>query len=280
MKKFKRIVSLLAAAAILFLMPGMNTLTVHAEEPVTYYVKYLPNDDQWRFQAGTSVWDDKAVHREIYYMEQDIKDGDIVIIDGNKAGSVLKFPVRISNLTIMPGSYIVFHANSIDECYVLHDSTAAVNGDVTNGYVYDNAVCTFNNNVGTLQILDDSGLHATVTVGGTVNHLNGKDNLYTYYDYYNFAAGKLVTKDGRVQTDAKDYSTTAPAADATQNQQPAPDQNTQPQAQPAENTQPTPAQTSSGEYDDVPKTGDSNTVFLLLGISALCLAGRTYLKRV
>lgn len=277
MKKLKKLVSLLAAIAICVLLPGFNTLTVSADGPVTYYVK-LGNDGEWRYQAS-ATWDDKAASREPYYMQQDIRDGDIVIVDGAKAGSVLEVPVRLSNLTVIQNSSLVFHANAIDECYVLHDAKVAINGDVTNGYVYDNAVCTFNNNVNTLNILDDSGLHATVTVAGTVNHLIGKDTFQTYYDYYSFEAGKTEINDGRVKTDVKYYSTTAPAADSAQASQPA-EQNAQ-TAQPADQNTQAAAQpkASAGEYDDVPKTGESNIIFLLLGVSVFCFAGRYYLKR-
>lgn len=261
MKKLKTLVSLLTAVAVCVLLPGFNTLTVSAEEPVTYYVKYIEGDtkSEWRYQVG-ATWDDKGVHRELYYMNQDIKDGDLVIVDGNVSGNPLNIPVRLGNLTILHGSGTVVQTNGIDECFVLRDSVVAINGDIKNAYVYNNARCSFNDNVDTLQVTDDQGLHAYITVAGTVKHLTGSDPYQTYYDFYSFAKGKLVIEDGRVKTAETDYSTT-------------------PAAEQAPSAPKAPSQAPSGEYDDVPKTGESNLVFYLLGISALCFAGRYCMKK-
>lgn len=267
MKKLKKIFTLLVAAAVLVLMPGVNTLTASAEEPVTYYIKYLSDDNQWRFQTG-STWSDTVQHRELYYAYQDIKDGDSVIIEGANPGFIFEVSVRLSNVTFLHGSAAVVTAKAIDECYVLRDSVAAINGDVTNAYVYDNARCTFNNNVGTLQVLNDPArndtlLRGTVSVGGTVNHLIGKDNDKIHYELYNFAAGKLSITDGDVKTDAAYYSTSASAGTT----------------QTTNTSQTSTSQSSSDEYDDVPKTGESSLVFWLLGLSAICFAGRYALKK-
>lgn len=260
MKKIKQLVSLLAAIAICVLLPGFNALTVSAEEPVTYYVKYIAGDtkSEWRYQVG-STWDDKGFHRELYYMNQDIKDGDLVIVDGNVSGSPIDIPARLSNLTILHGTSTVVQTKGIDECFVLRDSVVAINGDVKNAYVYNNARCSFNSNVDTLQVTDDKGLHAYITVAGTVNHLTGSDPYQTYYDFYSFGTGKLIIEDGRVKTAETDYSKT-----------PTGETSSAPAA---------PSQAPSDEYDDVPKTGESSLIFFLLGISALCFAGRYYLKK-
>lgn len=267
MKKLKNIFTLLITAAVLAFMPGVNTLTASAEEPVTYYIKYLSDDNQWRFQTG-STWSDTVQHRELYYAYQEIKDGDSVIIEGANPGFVFEVSVRLGNVTFLHGSAAVVTAKSIDECYVLRDSVAAINGDVTNAYVYDNARCTFNNNIGTLQILNDPArndtlLRGTVTAGGTVNHLIGKDNDKLHYELYNFAAGKLSITNGDVKTDAAYYSTSASAGTT----------------QTANTAQPSATQSSSDEYDDVPKTGESSLVFWLLGVSAICFTGRYLLKK-
>lgn len=252
---------MLMVAALCVLLPSANTLIASAEEPVTYYVKYLENDSQWRFQPGSS-WDDKGYHRELYYMYEAIKDGDSIVIDGSNPGFILEIPVKLKNVTLLHGAAAVVTVSSIDECFILRDSVAAINGNVTNAYVYDNGRCTFNNNVGTLTIQNDSFLvndtllHANVSVNGTVDHLIGKDNIQTHYEHSNFAAGTLVITDGDVKTDPANYSNTI-SSDSNQNT----------------------SSSSTDEYDDVPKTGDSNLVFWLLGISALCLAGRYTLKK-
>lgn len=272
MKKLKKIVSMLVAVAICVLLPTANTLTVSAEEPVTYYVKYIDNDSEWRFQK-TSQWDRQVQHRELYYMYQDIKDGDIIIVDGVDISSPIEVSVRLSNLTFLHGASAIVKAQSIDNCFVLRDTVVSINGDVTNASVYDNARCTFNNNVGTLQILndaivDEALLHGTVSVGGTVNHLIGKDNTQVHYELYNFAAGKLVIESGSLKTDDDFYSSTASATDTTTAEQTT-----------TQTTQTAPSDESNDEYDDVPETGDNNLVFWLLGISAICFAGRYALKK-
>lgn len=264
MKKLKTIVSLLLAVAICVLLPNFNSMTVSAEGPVTYIVKHVDSNNEWRFQTGSSTWDENGYHRELYYLHLDIKDGDILIVDG-PGNAPINISARLSNLTFVNGAYAVISATSIDDCYVLKDSVAAISGDVTNAYVYDNAVCTFNNNVGTLSVLNDpnrkdSTLDATVSVAGTVNHLIGNDGAKLHYELYSFPAGKLVIDKGDVKTDASLFSTTAPAAGAQTNTS-------------------TQNQSSADEYDDVPKTGDSAVVFWLLGISALCFAGRRALKK-
>lgn len=255
---------MLLAVAICVLLPNVNALTASAAEPVTYCLKYVAADDDWRWQVG-SQWDDKAEDRALYYLEQEIKDGDIVVVADGDSGKPLNLPVKLSNLTILHGATAVVSASSITDCYVFRDTSCAVSGDVTNAYVYENATCTFNNNVGTLQILNtiqnDQLLHANVTVGGTVNYLIGKDYKQTHYEHYNFAAGTLVIEDGDVETDDDNYSNSGSVPSAT------------PTATQA------PASSSADEYDDVPKTGESTLVFWLLGISAICFAGRYTLKK-
>uniref|UniRef100_UPI0040562EB2 hypothetical protein n=1 Tax=Acetatifactor sp. TaxID=1872090 RepID=UPI0040562EB2 len=266
MKTLKKITALLLAAAICALLPNATVLTASAEEPVTYYVKHVDGQG-WRFQIGS--WADNGYHRELYYMYQDIKDGDLLVVDGSNIDNPIEVSVRLSNLTYAQNTSAVVYAKSIDNCYVLRDNFSAVNGDVTNAYIYDTTACTFNNNVGTLNILNDPGridslLHANVTVGGTVNHLIGNDGNTVHYDLYNFAAGKLVITQGDVKTDPAYFSTTASST-----------------AAPSVPAQTVPADTASDdEYDDVPQTGDSSLWICLLGISAICFAGSYQLKKV
>lgn len=268
MKKLKKLVSLLMVTALCVLLPNINTMTASAEEPVTYYVKYLSNDNQWRYMTG-STWNDSGSHRDLYYMQETLKDGDSIIIDGANPGFILKVSVQLKNLTLLHGSQAVVTAKGFDECYILRDSVGAINGDVTNAYVYDNGRCTFNNNVNTLTIqtaasyTNNTLLHANVSVGGTVTRLIGQDATKLHYEHYNFAAGKLVITDGDMKTDAAYYSNT-PSATST--------------SQPAQNTSSS-DEYNSEEYDDVPKTGESNIALQLFGILLLCLTGRYILKK-
>ena len=41
MKKLKKLVSTIMVTALCVLLPNINAMTVAAQEPVTYYVKYL-----------------------------------------------------------------------------------------------------------------------------------------------------------------------------------------------------------------------------------------------
>lgn len=268
MKRIKKMICLLSAA-LLFVLPVCSTpLHVSAAEPTTYYVKYMADSGEWRFQQG-SAWDDTVQHRELYYMNQDIKDGDIVVVEGKgSALPELKIPVRLSNLTVFHSDFVSVAATSIDNCYVLSDCVAAINGDVTNAYVYDQARCTFNNNVNYLELSSADNFYANVTVMGTVNHLKGINGGNVYYELYSFQAGKLCVEEGYVKTEEAYYSKTASASAPVAT------------AAPSTSTAQT-STSSSSEYDDVPKTGDS-TGFLymgLLGVAALCLTGRYALKK-
>lgn len=270
MKRLKKFVALLATVAICALVPGANVLTVSAAEPVTYHVKYIEEDGEWRFQVGD--WDEEGNHRELYYLYQDFKDGDILVVDSNDytKAEAITMSKHVSNLTVIDGSHAVVSAPSFGEVYALLDSSVAVTGNVGTGYIYDNSAVTFHSNINKLILIDTQG-QATghATVGGTAGHvIRQTDTGYIYYQVYNVAAGKLNIEWSELKTDSAYYSTTPTAA-------PAPVQT--PAQTPAASTQ-QPA--SSGDYDDVPKTGESNTVLLLTGIAVLCLLGKRALKEV
>lgn len=265
MKRFKQFVSLLAATALCVLLPGISTLTAHAAEPVTYYVMYLNDEDEWEFQTG--VWDDAVQSRELYYMLQDIKDGDYVVVNSNGTDHCFTqdFTKRLGNLTITKNSHAVVSAPSIDEFYALEGSSSAITGNVTNAHTYDTAAVTFHSNVSFLELIDTKAqATGNITVAGTADHaLRRTDSGYIYYEVYNVKAGKLVIDYATLETDPAYYSTTPTAS--------------QEATAPSASTPNKPA--ASGEYDDVPKTGESNLIFWLSGIALLCLAGRKALKR-
>lgn len=264
MKKIQKLVALLAAVAICVLVPGANTLTASAAEPVTYYVQYVHEEGDWRYQLGS--WDDDANHRELYYMYNEFKDGDIVVVNSNGATSTepLTFSKHVANLTAVHNSVVVASAPSFGEVFALQDSRIAVTGDVSNAYIYDHAGITFHSNVNKLTLIDtEAQSTGDANAAGTVGHVvRQTDSGYIYYQAYNVAAGKLVIEWGSLKTDPAYYSTT-PTAVQTPAQAPA----TQPSA-------------SAGEYDDVPKTGESNIILWLVGIAAVCLAGKQALKRI
>lgn len=285
MKRLKKIVALLTLAAICFTVPGYGKITAKAAAN-TYVLNFRSDKGDWYFKPASS-WSENVEDRNVYYLAEQIKDGDSVVVedvDGGGNSKPLKLSVRLSNLTVKASNNetVVVYANGYDSVYVLPNTVAAINGDVAHAYVYGNAKANFNNNITTLEMLgisDDplNNLHAYISCAGTVNHLIAKDDRdqSTYFDYYNFAAGKLAIEDGSVKTDAAYYSKTAPAAVVSEQ----PEQPTQ-TAAPTQTTQPTSnAAASSSAYDDVPKTGDSPVLFWLLSVAAVCLFGGFALRR-
>ena len=104
-KNFRRAILLAASVLSAAILPGGNSLQVCAEEPTTFYLRYvcttcLWDEDakdnhgnptfeghdsshtyQWRRQIGT--WDDNLEGREPYYLnegDERVKDGDIVVV--------------------------------------------------------------------------------------------------------------------------------------------------------------------------------------------------------
>lgn len=284
MKKLKKIVTLLTLAAVCLAAPGFGKLTVKAAEPTTYVVRYLTStnthSDGWYFEVA-SAWDDNAFHRETYYMMQDIKDGDYVVIETDASSPTfdLNFPVRLGNLTVNTTATVVPTAKGYDSVYILDGSTASINGDVSHAYVYGSAHATFINNVDTLEMLGMgtglNNLHAYIGCQGTVNHLIAKDNIdqRTYFEYYNFAKNKLDIYDGSVKTEEQYYSKTAPAATAAATPEAT--------AAPAATTATAPAQstTASGAYDNVPKTGESALPLYLAGAAVLFVVSGYALRK-
>lgn len=216
MKKIKTIVSLLVIAVLLVLMTDVNKLPVSAEEesePVTYVVKYIESTGSWRYQSGDYCWRDKVSHRNLYYMTQSIKDGDILVIDGSDHALNLTLPVSLSNITFCHAPYSIVTANSIEDVYVLKDSIAIVNGDVVNAYVYDNATANFNNNVTNLYIKNDSADNQTIAVAGTVDYLESSVGEWVTLQLYSFPENTFRVNEGSLKTEESDYSTVPPVVE-------------------------------------------------------------------
>ena len=266
-KKLTKITTVLTAAAMLTAFPGFSTLKASAEEPETYSIAYVEDRDEWRWQEGSPYNEDKS-GSDIYYLKDHIQNGDALVIYGTPDESItVEVPVHLSSLTLVSTSgTAVVHTNGIDEAFVLADSVAAINGNVKNAYMYDNARATFNNNIESLEVNAPDGVYSVVTCGGTVGHAKGYYEDNVFYDIYNVAAGKLSIETIEVKTDAQFYSTT-PSAAAPQSSAP---------AQTGSSSQ---TGSSAGDYDDVPKTGEPNTIVVLLGIAALCFMGSRAFKR-
>ncbi len=294
MKKFKTIVSMLAIAAMLTLLPGSNMLTASAEGD-TYAVKYV--DGKWCYQKGSSYDDSILPHREVYYLlTEDLKEGDAVVVYNDKSDAPLLDlgSVRIGNLTIpQNNAFTMVSAGSYDLCYVLGGSTCSITGPVQNAYVYDYpspARCSFNSNVSNLEVLANTsdGLSLNLGCGGTVRHLYAHTEGKTYYDLSGFSANTLSIENG-VLKDPWRFSTTPSADDlAMQEKLEAANQGqSQDQAQatpPAQTPAPQNPANSDDLYDDVPKTGDSvpylHVYLWLFGTAALCFLGSRIFKKI
>lgn len=262
MKLLKK--SILLFATTLFCMVPFfaASITASAEESVTYYVKYVESAGEWRYQTGS--WDDNGYHRELYYLQQSMKDGDILVVDDSGHDLKLELSVRLSNLTVVHSPAAVITAKSIDNVYVINDSICAVNGDVTYAEVYDASAVNFNNNVGTLKILSEKydDLRATVSVVGALDYVYASGKSYKHFEFYSFAKDSFRLEKGVLTTDASKYSDTAQTTASTAT------------------TNASTAASSSEEYDDVPKTGDILFHPLwLVCIAGVCLAGAYKLKK-
>lgn len=270
MKKFKKFVSLLAAAAILAVAPGASAMEAEAAAPTTFYLRFDSEDDIWRMQVNE--WKEDYEGRELYYLnegDEKVKDGDIVVILDNEEGDTgsvtIDINARLSNLTVNRSTAII-NAKGIDECYVLGGSYTAITGNITNAYVYDDAATTLHSNVTNLRLISSQSneVEATVTVGGTVGYASIANPGGILKEYYNFKAGTFhYDFASGLMTDPANYSTSGGG----------------PATPPAPNNSSSQGSTSSGAYDDVPKTGESNLVVWLFAISAACFAGSVMMRK-
>ncbi len=304
MKRLKTLVSLLAAAAMLLLMPNTDLPQVSAAEPVTYSLKYVEANNEWRYHVGP--WDDNnSGHRELYYLKESIKDGDVIVVEGGDQGLTLELPVNLSSITFNHSHLAVITAKSVENVYVLRDSVAAINGDVKNAHVYDNAVVNFNNNVTNLYITKEICGQQTIAVVGTVDYVKTSDAEKIYNEMYNFQANSFRQEEGILKTDASKYSMvpvpTAPVVpgdpaatlpvvpvDPTVTLPVVPTVPVDPTVTvPVVPTAPVtpvapvvPVTPADSLYDDVPKTGEPLALPGLLFMGAgICFGGAYLLKR-
>lgn len=282
-KKIKLLVSLLAAAAMLVLLPGGNAMTAHAAEAKTYSIKYIGGTiNDWRYVPG-NTFEDGMSHRELYYLKtEDLKDGDLIVIypgDDIPSGKELDLSeFRLSNLTVHQNARIVVKTNGIKDCYVLAGAFAAINGDVTNAHLYDNTTCTFNNNVLDLVLHINGDPSSNISCAGTVGKFLILDNTdQTKGLYYDIPANTMKCENGKLKpfpsspdpTEA--YLKAKAAADASA----ASETSAGTSAGSSAPTTPAPGP-SPDEYDRVPRTGDSSQtgwVIGLIGIAAVLFAG-------
>lgn len=262
MKKFTKTVSLLAASALLVLLPNSNALTASAEGPETYTILYDEDEGSWCYaNSEDAEKDDYDDDMDDFY--EKVKDGDHVGIIGDSDGNeTFKIPAYLGSLTVIDcdDSAIIVYTNGINEYHAGVGALTSVSGDIQTAYVYDDAQVTIHSNVNTLKIETDND--ADVVCKGTVAHAICINDDEVEFDIYNVAANKLRVDDGELDTDDEYYSETPTSVPAAPAATPAPQ-----------------APAASNDYDDVPKTGEANTIYLLLAAAALCFAGSRALKR-
>lgn len=264
MKRIKKLTAVLVAAVMLTVLPQANVLTANAAESTSYAIKYVSTEQGWRYQANTGEYDDNKYGNAIVGLSQYLKDGDVVVVY-NDLGSTVPLDlgdVHLSNLTYANTQWSVVYAGSVQDCYLLRGTNGALNCDVVNAHVYDTVVFNFNGNVKELTIDSRDKVLSSIGTEGTVDHLYAysSNSSNVLFDYYDFSAGSLYFENGVFKPKGS-YKTAAEHA-------------TNPTTG---NTPPTTA--PSVEYDDVPRTGQSNLYLWLLFASVVCFAGSRALKR-
>ena len=266
MKKRKFLAALLALAMMFVMLPA-NALEVSAEEPVTYTVKWVEELDDWRYQANTNTWDENGYHRELYYLYEYMKDGDVIVVYNFSPDYVPALDLgtkKISNLTICDADKLtVIFCGDVDLFFAHGGTQVSVNCNVNTAHVYDDATANFNGNVGTLNFYADGVINSILGVSGTLGHFRGTnfEGTEVLYDFYDFKENTFQFYEHGFQTPEGNFSRTPVAV------------------QPPVSPTPSTGNTSSGEYDDVPKTGESNLAIYLLLASVLCAGASIRLKK-
>lgn len=271
-KKMKLLVSMLAAVAMLVILPGSG-LTARAEAN-TYSLKYIGGDiNDWRYVTG-STFEDGMYHRELYTLvTYDLKDGDHIVVypgDTAPAKNLDLGSAKLGSVTVHQGAQAVVSAGSIKDCYILNGAYASVNGEVTNASVYDNASCTFHNNVLYMVLYITDVPHSNISCGGTV----GEFRIYNTAGeskgaFYDIPAGTMRLTDGTIQfpvwspNPSEAYLQAKAEADGTAPVQPPAEEAP---AEPAAPSAPA-AGAPSDEYDHVPKTGEDGSGLWLITLT-------------
>lgn len=273
---FKKLLALTASALMLAAIPNANVLTVSADEPVTYHLMYEGSENgegHWYYQLGE--WTNEGEHREFYYMQETLKNGDIVVVE-NAAPSQLTLNVHLSNLTIKNTSgalAMVSVTGGIDSCYFLNGSQGSVTGNVTNGYVYGASTANFNSNVTNLYSYNDNpDAGPNIGVTGTVAYYMAEDSNDPNPPYgTHFTANTFSVQNGELKTASEHYTRDVSGGPASSN--------TPAASQPASTPKPAASGSSADEYDAVPKTGETSPVIWLSLIAVCCLGVSLNLRR-
>ncbi len=259
MKRAKKIFTVILSLCMMFVASNVMKLDAKAEGAITYSLKVV--DDQWRYQPNYP-WDDNVQHRELYYMLQDFKDGDkIVVLESNKRLE-LEVTKNVSNLTLQKAGNAIVTAPYIEECHVLGGCVTAINADINKAYVYDTTTCNFNKNVQYLEILTEKAetkLSATVGVSGKIAHAYAHEGDHVVFDIYDVKANTFSMKEGAFHTPDSNFTGTPSTSTVVS----VPEQSA--------GTTNISSSSSANELDDVPKTGEGATYYWIFGLAVVCL---------
>ena len=267
MKRMKKIFAVILSLCLMVTASCMTKLNVEAEGATTYSLKVV--DDQWRFQPNYP-WDDTVQHRELYYMLQDFKDGDKIVVLESSKRLELEVSKNVSNLTLQRAGNAIVTAPYIEECHVLGGCVTAINADINKAYVYDTTTVNFNKNVQYLEIITqkaETKLSATVGVSGQIAHAYAHEGDHVVFDIYDVKANTFSMKEGAFHTPDSNFSRTPSTSTVVSTPAQTTTQNT---------TTSTPS--ASDELDDVPKTGDIVTYYWVFGLAVVCLVMGIALK--
>lgn len=259
MKKVRKLLMVMLSLCMVFTAFCFAGLKVEAEGATTYSLQVV--DGEWRYQPNYP-WSDSVQHRELYYMLQEIKDGDKVVVLESDKRLELEVSKNLSNLTLQKAENVIVTAPYIEECNVLGGCVAAINADINKAYVYDTTTCNFNKNVQYLEILTgkpDTTLSATVGASGQVAHAYAHEGDHVVFDIYNVKAGTFSMREGAFNTADSNYTKTPSASVVV--------------------TTPVSAPSAADELDDVPKTGDDASYYWILALAATCMASGLYLRK-
>lgn len=265
MKKIKKLITVLAAAAAMILLPGAFTITASAEEPNTFILNYS-TEDGWYMILDEEKYLENPPHKVMDAFFLGVKDGDIVVVYNSVEDAPLLDlrDLHLSNLTVSANVFTMISVGSVDECIFLQSTKCSLTGQVNYAFIFDPCLVNFNSNVQTIDIqVPETNCESTVGCSGTVGSMRVLFGNNSSYTMYNFKPDTLYFEEGSLKTAQGNFTMTPPAAT------PAPAPTSAPQAPGG----------SSGEYDKVPKTGESNAFVWLLAAALLCTAVSLEAKR-
>jgi hypothetical protein len=251
MKKIAKVlgITFCLALAFLFLQKPLK-----AEAATTFKATWSTSMAKWGYSSDGGYWTEGKD-----YVENGMKDGDVLVIDGVSASTemlTLNINARVGELAVCGKATASVTAKGVDTAYAVNDgSTLIVTSNVKKLIANYGATAQVIGNVDEVLGVYKEGNKIGLGITGTV----GKANVYfapdswTQKTVYNVAAGKFDINDKNFfVTDAKYYSLT-----------------------------PTAGSNGKKELDKVPKTGGrfEDSVLFFLIAAGLVVAGISLNKK-